>query len=182
MELRSSVRDSHNIIRLSVSTIEIEFPNFLEVAYPPYLQLQTTEYTEEKISQWVHKINAYSSQYGEKSWSANQIIGPPQAYPAYGDIVTSWAPRGTGTRYEYVDINFEEAVVVKQLEVYETYNPGGIINVQFYDLDEKKWISVYQGPSLCGTISESRIFTVDISLPIYSEVCLQFVLFIIMII
>ena len=36
------------------------------------------------------------------SWSANQIIGPANVYPNYGDIAEAWAAASTGTSFEFI--------------------------------------------------------------------------------
>lgn len=36
-------------------------------------------------------------------WAANQVIGPPQVYPQYGDIEGAWASENTNS-IEYIEV------------------------------------------------------------------------------
>ena len=36
----------------------------------------------------VSRVIDFSSQYNNRTWSANQIIGPPKVYPRYGMKIT----------------------------------------------------------------------------------------------
>ncbi|KAH3862058.1 speckle-type POZ protein-like [Dreissena polymorpha] len=108
------------------------------------------------ISQWVHRVNRFSSQYDPSSWNADQVTGPPKVYPKYGDIVGTWA-QGTRNSDEYIEVEFEEAVYVTGLEIYETYHAGGVKAVKGRE-QEGAWHTLYTA-SRIENIQSSRVFT-----------------------
>ena len=60
---------------------------------------------------WADKVLRSSSQYGEVDWSAEQILGEPDTYPAHGDRPTAWAPainRKTST--EFIRVGFAKPI------------------------------------------------------------------------
>ena len=79
---------------------------------------------------WADKVLRSSSQYGEVDWSAEQILGEPDTYPAHGDRPTAWAPainRKTST--EFIRVGFAKPIHMEGLKIYETCNPGAINQV-----------------------------------------------------
>jgi F-box/leucine-rich repeat protein 4 len=47
------------------------------------------------IEQYASKVSYYTSQYGSingVSYTANNLIGPPSRYPAYGDFPETYVP------------------------------------------------------------------------------------------
>ena len=47
------------------------------------------------IEQYASKVTYYTSQYGSAngvSYTANNLIGPPSRYPAYGDFPETYVP------------------------------------------------------------------------------------------
>lgn len=66
--------------------------------YNALYQLTSTPPTE----QWVSRIIRYSSEWGG-SWSASQVIGSPNVYPAYGDYGGAWSPSAARAGLEYLE-------------------------------------------------------------------------------
>ncbi|EFX72265.1 hypothetical protein DAPPUDRAFT_59219 [Daphnia pulex] len=99
------------------------------------------------IEQYASKVTYYTSQYGSingVSYTANNLMGPPSRYPAYGDFPETYVPRTYGpwwketlvispskgktevliTGQDFVDILFQKPVYPYCVNVYETYNSG----------------------------------------------------------
>lgn len=79
-----------------------------------------------QISQWAKHAEA-STQYSDDSWSALQATGSPNA-SVCGDDVNAWASEGV-TEEEWLILQYSEAVIPTQINIYQNYNPGAIIGV-----------------------------------------------------
>ncbi|KAL9645896.1 hypothetical protein ABK040_003626 [Willaertia magna] len=83
------------------------------------------------IEQYVHSILDYGSYYEEEdelSYSPYQIIGLPTTYPQYDDSETTYCPKDpNGT--DYLIVQFEKPVLIKQLNIYETYGAGAVCKI-----------------------------------------------------
>jgi len=79
-----------------------------------------------ELSQFADQASA-TSQYGSQSWSAGQMVDIPDT-DACGDITTAWAsdsPDGP----EQLTLGYAVSVIPTQINIYETYNPGAIVQV-----------------------------------------------------
>ena len=92
------------------------------------------------LRQWASSAFA-SSQYGDESWSAEQIIGAPDTFEC-GDYTTAWASEYYDG-VDWVDVGFSTPVIPTQINIYETYNPGSIVKVEVRD-EEGSYHTVYE--------------------------------------
>ena len=72
-----------------------------------------------------HERIAASMRGSRTSWSIKQVLGAPDT-PAPGDQSTAWAPKSQDAQVEWMILEFPRSVAIKQIVVYETYNPGAI--------------------------------------------------------
>jgi hypothetical protein len=79
---------------------------------------------------WAASVRAVSSQYSATSWSAQQVLGPPDVYPASGDNPHAWASLEADAKTEFIEVGFAQPVSMSQLQIYETYNPGAISSIE----------------------------------------------------
>lgn len=79
---------------------------------------------------WASSVRAVSSEYSPTSWSAQQVLGPPDVYPASGDNPKAWASREADAPSEFVEVGFAQPVALRDLQLYETFNPGAISSVE----------------------------------------------------
>jgi hypothetical protein len=63
-----------------------------------------------------------------RAWGPEQLLGPPNT-PTAGDIRTAWASKTQDGRGEWVEVGFAQPVAARKVRIYETYNPGAIIQV-----------------------------------------------------
>ncbi|MDQ3335778.1 MAG: hypothetical protein M4D80_11470 [Myxococcota bacterium] len=79
---------------------------------------------------WAASVLGYSTQYSDTAWSAQQALGAPNVYPNHGDIQQAWASRTADEQDEWIELGYEVPRTVSAVEIYETYNPGAIDNVE----------------------------------------------------
>src|SRR5690348_136775 len=80
--------------------------------------------------EWASEVRAVSSEYSATSWSANQVLGPPDVFPATGDNGKAWASREADAQSEMIEVGFAHPVAMSELRIYETYNPGAIASIE----------------------------------------------------
>lgn len=84
--------------------------------------------------QWASGASA-TSQYTDTRWNAAQATGAPDTNDC-GDIDTAWAS-SSSTGSDVLTLDFAEAVIPSQINIYQTYNPGSIIKVEVANGDDK---------------------------------------------
>ncbi|MGI6037567.1 MAG: hypothetical protein ACOYD6_04995, partial [Limnochordia bacterium] len=112
----------------------------------------------ERVIQWASGAKA-SSQYRPDRWTPEHMIGKPDVYPKYGDYDQAWTASTANGGKEWVELFYDEAVYVKRIEVYETYNPGAIVKVEIIDQTGRSHV-VWEDRAQAAP-AESRIFAID---------------------
>ena len=79
--------------------------------------------------QWANSVRAVSSEYTPTRWSAQQVLGPPDAQ-AGGDNPNAWASLTADGGPEFIEVGFPQAARLSGLEIYESYNPGAVRSVE----------------------------------------------------
>jgi len=97
------------------------------------------------LSQWVSEVISVASEYssGVGSWGADNLIGPPQTFPRYGDISTAWAPLNSSGSEEYLHVKFARPVYVCGVDIFETWNPGCVVKISAFD--GQNWKTLWTG-------------------------------------
>jgi len=80
--------------------------------------------------QWASTVRAFSSEYSSSSWSAEQALGAPNVYPRSGDEANAWASLDADAKAEFIELGFDQPQRTRALEIYETFNPGAITQVE----------------------------------------------------
>nr|CAH0099980.1 unnamed protein product [Daphnia galeata] len=134
------------------------------------------------IEQYASKVTYYTSQYGSVngvSYTANNLIGPPSRFPAYGDFPETYVPRAYGhwwkdsfvissckgrtdgliTGQDFVDIQFKKPVYPYCVNVYETYNSGCVRRLWAGD-GQGNWKLFHENP-IKKSQKHSQIFSSD---------------------
>jgi speckle-type POZ protein len=93
---------------------------------------------------WASSVRGFSTQYTTSSWSANQVLGPPNVYPANGDNQAAWASLGADDRDEWIEVGFDQPQRISATEIYETYNPGAVDSVTL-TLQSGRQVEAYRG-------------------------------------
>lgn len=81
---------------------------------------------------------------GKRSWGPEQVTGAPDT-PTAGDRTTAWASRTQDGQMEWLQLEYEAAVTVVKVKVYETYCPGSLVRVASVD-DNGKETELWAGP------------------------------------
>ena len=87
--------------------------------------------------QWASKVIEYSSQFGKRQYSANQILGKPNVLPNLGTSPNAWSPKKKNKK-DFIKVGFENPMRIQQIAVAETDNPGGIHKIFAYDTEGKE--------------------------------------------
>jgi hypothetical protein len=77
-------------------------------------------------SQWAADVVDFSSQWSPQTYSAAQALGPPNTYPAYGDLPTAWASLTADDQREFLILGYDTPNVINFVNVYETLSPGAL--------------------------------------------------------
>lgn len=128
---------------------------------------QRTFFSNISVNQYASEVLDFSSQYGSDysiSYTALNITGRPSKYPDYGDFPETYALRTYGKWWEncpssskefnvqnlptlpsedFIVIGFEQFVVPEKLIIFETYNPGAIVRIWAFTVEEK-WICLWE--------------------------------------
>jgi hypothetical protein len=95
------------------------------------------------IEQWAVAAEA-SSQYTDDSWSAQQATGAPDT-PDAGDNATAWAAAAADDQLETLVLVFEQPVNPTAIEIYESFNPGAVAQIEVLDPNTDEWVVVWSG-------------------------------------
>ncbi len=125
--------------------------------------------------QWAYEVVSVSSQYSKDGFSAKQVLGPPNKYPAWGKSELAWAPQGEYAGKQYVRVRFRTPMNVRQVLVAETLNPGAIAQIYLYDL-QGKGHKVYENNMGQSTFGDARMFGQKIAQTPYKVSQLKLVL------
>lgn len=88
---------------------------------------------------YVSEVVSFSSQFEDKAYSANQIIGKPSNLPEYGSALTAWRPKDEfSVKGEFIEVRFENKIIPTKVIVYENFNPGSISEIIVYNSNKTK--------------------------------------------
>lgn len=93
---------------------------------------------------WAAGVRAMSSQYATESWSAAQVLGPPDVPSGNHDHVNAWASRGADDQEEFLEVSLHRPVRASAVHVYETFNPGSVTKIELIEEGGKRQVLVGQ--------------------------------------
>ena len=105
-----------------------------------------------------------STKAGARSWGHEQALGPPDT-KELGDTPSAWAPKAQNGGEEWLQVDFDKAVALSEINVHETYNPGAISQIAAVMPDGSEKI-IWEGEMDSGDASGviERAFQVDESI------------------
>jgi hypothetical protein len=119
------------------------FAGFKEFGY----RTETTcaEYTDLPKGYWVYvypywyiwRDQVTDKEPPKRAWGLEQAIGKPDT-PEPGDQQTAWASRSQDDADEWLMLEYKTPVWASALHIYETYNPGAVVRVTAYTLDDRE--------------------------------------------
>ncbi|CAH1115917.1 unnamed protein product [Phaedon cochleariae] len=138
---------------------------------------------------YVYKVLDYTSRYNYSNsyyYSPSNLVGKYEKYPAYGDFPEAYCLRSYGKWWkksegyqwnyslqdfdplgaeDYITLEFDGAVVPRDICIYEIYNPGAVVRIwgKLSSKSELQWILLWEGLPQ-STPHHSRIFHPQIKL------------------
>ncbi|KAG5864732.1 hypothetical protein JTB14_034045 [Gonioctena quinquepunctata] len=136
-----------------------------------------------KMGQWEYYVDAvidYTSRYNYSNsyyYAPSNLVGKYEKYPLYGDFPEAYCLRSYGKWWgksegyqsnyrmqdfdplgaeDYITLKFENAVVPRDICIYEIYNPGAVIRIwgKLLHVTNRPWVLLWDGqPQLCPPIS-----------------------------
>lgn len=91
-----------------------------------------------KLSQFVSRVVSFTSEYGEHSWQASNLVGPPTSNMTYGDSSTAWCP-SQADQNQQLELAFETEVFVSKIRLYENYNGGACTRIEALNLTTRNY-------------------------------------------
>ena len=82
--------------------------------------------------QWATEIIEFSSELSPLQYSANQALGKPNVLPNGGENPNAWTPKNPN-RVESIKVGFANPMIIQQIAIGESYNPGAVSTVYVYD-------------------------------------------------
>ena len=88
---------------------------------------------------WASEVLDYSSELSQYEYSAEQILGKPNAMPQGGDNPNAWMP-AKPNKLEFISVAFDKAIRVEQIVIIESYNPSSVFEIYLYDIDGHEFL------------------------------------------
>eukprot|EP00818_Percolomonas_sp_WS_P003362 CAMPEP_0117440036 /NCGR_PEP_ID=MMETSP0759-20121206/2869_1 /TAXON_ID=63605 /ORGANISM="Percolomonas cosmopolitus, Strain WS" /LENGTH=820 /DNA_ID=CAMNT_0005231761 /DNA_START=334 /DNA_END=2796 /DNA_ORIENTATION=- len=114
-----------------------------------------------EVTQWTRQVVKCSSQSSGNM--ARNLVGYPKSYPKYGtSFKTAWCPARSGKK-EFLEIEYDFSVYVTKVEIYETYDVGGVTQLKCWNENDSKWHVLWKrdDKSEAVSLSKSRMFSPD---------------------
>lgn len=123
--------------------------------------------------QWATKVINFSSQYGTKDYSANQVLGVPNATGGNNLNDMAWVPkRENSPTGEFIHVAFNTPMRIRQVAVAESLNPGAIHKIYLYGPSGQKEL-IYENKNPRGIFTPFRIFRHKFPLTKYDVVSVR---------
>ncbi len=81
---------------------------------------------------WASEVMDFSSELSPYEYSAEQVLGKPNAMPQGGDNPNAWMP-AKPNKLEFISVAFDKAIRVEQIVIAESYNPSAVYEIYLYD-------------------------------------------------
>jgi len=77
---------------------------------------------------WASEVLDFSSELSPYEYSAEQVLGKPNALPQGGDNPNAWMP-AKPNKLEFISVAFDKAIRVEQIVIAESYNPSAVYEI-----------------------------------------------------
>lgn len=108
--------------------------------------------------QWAQGIVGFSSEYDALN-SAAMALGPPDVYPAYGDLAGTWASLTSDGQREFLELSYAVPSAINFVSVVETYAPGALDSISVKNPDTGLFETVWSDTATAMP-PQSRILTI----------------------
>jgi hypothetical protein len=125
------------------------FTDFFEFGYRT--DSTCAQYTNLPKGYWVYVAPYWyiwrdraGSQETGRAWGPEQATGKPDT-PHAGDMQSAWASATPDGSDEWLLLEYAEPVWAKAVNIYETYNPGAVVRITAFTLDDRE-IEIWSRP------------------------------------
>lgn len=126
--------------------------------------------------QWAGKVVSKSSEYGEKRYSASQILGEPNVLPNFRDSPCAWSPfREQSRTDEFIEVGFKKKMRIRQVAIAESHNPGAISKILLIDTNGETH-QVYENAMTKPIAERGRMLRAMFPLTTYSVSSVKIIL------
>jgi len=139
----------------------------------PMVVAQETAVAEpELLRQWA--VEAYaSSEYSTPGWGAQQATGAPNVEECEDDVF-AWASLDPDTE-EYIELVYETPVSPTEINIYQSYNPSTVVEVQIVDLEGQAWVAWTGEPKEVANCPDLMTITIELDEPLYIDRVVVFI-------
>jgi hypothetical protein len=118
------------------------------------------------IRQWASQAFA-ESEYSSTDWAAFQATGAPDV-DTCGDNVNAWASTSSiGT--DSIELVYDIPVSPTEINIYQSYNPSQVVEVDIIDLNGEAWIAWSGDPEYIETCPDLMTITLELDEPLYID-------------
>ena len=118
------------------------------------------------IRQWASQAFA-ESEYSSTDWAAFQATGAPDV-DTCGDNVNAWASTSSiGT--DSIELVYDIPVSPTEINIYQSYNPSQVVEVDIIDLNGEAWIAWSGEPEYIETCPDLMTITLELDEPLYID-------------
>ncbi len=118
------------------------------------------------LRQWAISAVA-SSEYGVDSWSAKQAVGEPNVDEC-GDNSRAWASSSSNT-VEWIELTYATPVVPMEINIYQSYNPSQVVEVDVISPDGITYIVWTGSPEKMEYCPDLMTITIDLEEEIVAQ-------------
>ena len=117
--------------------------------------------------QWAWRVLEKSSEYSDKQYSANQVLGIPNVLPAFRESPCAWSPYKKESRIdEFIHVAYKTPMRIRQVAVAESFNPGAVSRIYLYDTQGHEHL-VYQNDATQPLKEFGRMLRVKVEFTAY---------------
>jgi hypothetical protein len=112
----------------------------------PFVLLARVETPGDVGGQFAIEAEA-TSQFGDDGYAPVQATGSPNVLVA-SDNPLAWASKDPDAGEETLTLVYEHVVTPTGVRIFESYNPGAVVRIEAFDLDEEEWVVLWEGQEL----------------------------------
>lgn len=123
--------------------------------------------------QWASSVLDVSSEYAASpaNYSADKLLGKPEAYPQCGSNPDGWAPATQNGQREFFELGFATPQKVNNIRIYQSWGPGAVDTVYVRQQGTTTWKKVYEATAVnqaaCPGIDE-QLLEINIATTTYN--------------
>ncbi len=100
----------------------------------------------------------------KRAWGPEQMTGPPDTWPRFGDQNSAWASLTEDNENEWILLEYAEPVQPQAVLIYATFNPGAVSRVSVFKLDGEE-VEVWKGKDPTPVGAEKGVSVIPFRVP-----------------